>query len=266
MSSKQRIKNPVVESNGKFYKLGRTLAARRDLRPTDKLIMAVLADRIGGNGTCWPGLRSLARDTGLRIATVHGSLTRLELVGDIVIIRQGSGKTNHYKVIDKSVTETGTPKSKCYGNRNSGVTKTVTEALRKPEQNQTDQLNKTHIGSNGEAKKFTDLWNSRERLPRIRAMTGKRQKAFAVRMAEAQFSKNWQTIIQKAADSDFLCGDNDRGWKVDIEWLLKNDTNYVRVLEGKYDSKPKSKLKQGDFEWYPTEAEADAVRKEAGLA
>ena len=31
-----------------------------------------------------------------------------------------------------------------------------------------------------------------------------------------------------------MTGNNDRKWKADLDWLIKNDTNMLKVLEGKY--------------------------------
>lgn len=45
------------------------------------------------------------------------------------------------------------------------------------------------------------------------------------------------TAFMKANESDFICGMNDRGWKADFDWLMKNDDNMAKVLEGKYDNK-----------------------------
>ena len=56
--------------NGKFYKLPQDLAARTDLTPSAKLVYAVIADRIGANGKCWPGERSISRDAGMGLMTV----------------------------------------------------------------------------------------------------------------------------------------------------------------------------------------------------
>ena len=35
-----------------------------------------------------------------------------------------------------------------------------------------------------------------------------------------------------------MSGDNDRGWKASFDWLLENDSNIMKVLEGNY---PKNK-------------------------
>jgi hypothetical protein len=43
--------------------------------------------------------------------------------------------------------------------------------------------------------------------------------------------------VKKAAQTPFLAGENDRGWKANFDWLISNDTNHVAILEGKYDGK-----------------------------
>lgn len=44
-------------------------------------------------------------------------------------------------------------------------------------------------------------------------------------------------LFDKAANSDFMNGKNDRDWQADFDWLIKNNNNFTKVLEGKYDNK-----------------------------
>lgn len=39
--------------------------------------------------------------------------------------------------------------------------------------------------------------------------------------------------IETIPDSDFLMGDNDRGWKANIDWLVKPD-KMAKLIEGGY--------------------------------
>lgn len=64
--------------------------------------------------------------------------------------------------------------------------------------------------------------------------TKKRAQALRVRMNEAPFREGWQEAIAKIPSSPFLTGQNDRGWRADMDWFLKPDS-VVRILEGKYD-------------------------------
>lgn len=100
-----------------------------------------------------------------------------------------------------------------------------------------DNIRTPHNTPKRDGSVFVSLWNSKDRLLKIKALTDKRRESLKVRMSEKQFAENLPLLIEKVASSDFLCGQNDRGWRADIDWLLKNDTNYVKVLEGKYDNK-----------------------------
>jgi DNA-binding Lrp family transcriptional regulator len=84
---------------------------------------------------------------------------------------------------------------------------------------------------------FVDLWNSKGNLPQIKSFTPQRKRHLQARMGEPLFSDNWQAIIERLSKSSFCTGNNNRGWKVDIDWILKDSTNYTKVLEGKYDNK-----------------------------
>ncbi|HLB73126.1 MAG TPA: helix-turn-helix domain-containing protein [Sedimentisphaerales bacterium] len=86
----------------RFFKLFAGLASRRDLRATDKVVLSVLRHRVGKNGACWPGVRSLAKDTGLSRPTVLDSICRLEKKEEIKVSRRGSGRKNYYLLITES--------------------------------------------------------------------------------------------------------------------------------------------------------------------
>ncbi|MFC1739479.1 hypothetical protein ACFL1G_10585 [Planctomycetota bacterium] len=88
-------------------------------------------------------------------------------------------------------------------------------------------------------KTLREYWNSKENLPKIRAFTDQRKKKLDARMKEKLFVDNWHEIIDKISESSFCTGNNKRGWKAGIDWVLKNSTNYVKAYEGKYDDPKK---------------------------
>jgi len=65
---------------------------------------------------------------------------------------------------------------------------------------------------------------------------------------EAQSFKDFGQILQAAKDQAFLFGENDRKWKFTFDWLIENNTNYLKVLEGRYKSKSRSEIKAADPE------------------
>ncbi len=63
----------------------------------------------------------------------------------------------------------------------------------------------------------------------------------------------FELIFRKAGSSKFMNGKNDKNWHGDFDWIIKNNNNFTKVLEGKYDndkftngsnSPPKSKTRQ----------------------
>ena len=73
---------------------------------------------------------------------------------------------------------------------------------------------------------------------KVNKLTDSRKKKLLARLQE-QGKENIIKAIDIASESDFLKGKNDRNWKMDFDWLIANDTNIVKVLEGKYCNKTK---------------------------
>ena len=139
-----------------FYKLPIEIASRRDLPGNAKIVAAVLIDRIGRNDSCWPGVRTIAKDTGLSIQAVIDSVHRLEIKQIFQVNRQGSGKANRYFLNSKSAQEIRAPKKlERTKNLNSGALKSSAQAPKKLEQNQRDQLNQTKERESKRRTKFT---------------------------------------------------------------------------------------------------------------
>jgi hypothetical protein len=70
----------------------------------------------------------------------------------------------------------------------------------------------------------------------------------AARLREAGID-GWKQMLAAVEASPFLCGENDRGFRADLDWLSK-PKNFHKVLSGKYaDSKRRasSKLNRGVF-------------------
>jgi hypothetical protein len=72
-------------------------------------------------------------------------------------------------------------------------------------------------------------------LPRIQAMTDSRKEKVKVRWGELGTIERFEEVFIKAESTPFLKGNNDRNWKATFDWLMENDKNYLKVLEGAYD-------------------------------
>jgi uncharacterized protein YdaU (DUF1376 family) len=107
-------------------------------------------------------------------------------------------------------------------------------------------------------KLFEIYANENKKLPRAETFTKEREHKCRVRLNAKNFIENFKKAVQKSQDTPFLCGENARGWRADFDWLIANDTNIIKILEGRY-TKGKTQEKTLDelkAEWKKRDAEA----------
>lgn len=221
----------------------------------------------------------IARITGLR--TPHVSRAKASLLKKHILVEQGGkvGFQKNYELWEIkgfTVTNSGNENVTNLGNKitdsgNATITDLgngVTDLGNKSLPNQGDSKDTTTTTHQqlqqhrklASSNTFSDYWNSKLNLPHIRGMTDDRKKKLTARMKEQDFAEHWREIIDKISASAFCTGGGAKGWKANVDWLLSNSTNYVKVLEGKYDEvKVKPEPKRGDPDWLPTEEEAEEL-------
>lgn len=90
------------------------------------------------------------------------------------------------------------------------------------------------------------LWNEeRGPLPEVQRLSKDRERAAKARIAENPDPGYWRKVIRRIAASSFCRGVNQRGWKADIDFLLRPGSA-VKALEGKYDDRIAG---QGSIDW-----------------
>lgn len=70
------------------------------------------------------------------------------------------------------------------------------------------------------------------RLPSVSRMTDARRAAVRARIAECG-PDSVTAVFDAIAASPFLCGQNDRNWRADFDWVFR-PRNYVKILENNY--------------------------------
>ena len=71
------------------------------------------------------------------------------------------------------------------------------------------------------------------RLPKCMVMSERRKGAIRLRAKETSIQDVYK-VIDKVAKSSFLCGNNDKNWVANFDWIF-NPTNFLKILEGNYD-------------------------------
>ncbi len=91
-------------------------------------------------------------------------------------------------------------------------------------------------------------------LPKPNRLTKKRKAALVARFREQggpeTWMEIWRTISTEIEGSPGLKGDNDRGWKIDFDFLISPD-GFQKLVEGKYrnwgKARPNAKPNDDDF-------------------
>lgn len=81
---------------------------------------------------------------------------------------------------------------------------------------------------------YCDLWNISVKsygVSQVESISDGRLKKFKTRIREPAFE--FVKILSEIKQSDYLQGKTN-GWRVDWDWIFENDTNYLKIIEGKY--------------------------------
>jgi hypothetical protein len=90
-----------------------------------------------------------------------------------------------------------------------------------------------------------DIWDQeRGPLSEVRALSPERAARCRERISHAlsksgngaQFLADFREAVARAAATPFLCGAGPTGWRANFDWLVANNTNYLKILEGRYDA------------------------------
>lgn len=106
-----------------------------------------------------------------------------------------------------------------------------------------DKENKENVT----CKQVVDLFHSIcTSYPSVKTLSEARKKAIKARL-KAYSIDDFRTLFEKAEASAFLKGSNDWNWTANFDWLIK-DTNMAKVIDGNYDNKVPSYMKnKGSF-------------------
>jgi uncharacterized protein YdaU (DUF1376 family) len=84
---------------------------------------------------------------------------------------------------------------------------------------------------------FANAWNRlKGPLPRVTQFTESRRKKIIARQRQGISLEEFEKAVKVCARTPFLLGDSKQGWVASFDWLVENDTNIVKVLEGKYEA------------------------------
>ena len=87
-------------------------------------------------------------------------------------------------------------------------------------------------------KKIIEMYHSTcKSFPQVTALSKKRKESISARLRNYTLEQI-QVVFEKAEQSSFLKGNNNRNWSASFDWIM-TDSNFVKILDGNYDNKSK---------------------------
>lgn len=171
-------------------------------------------------------------ETGLSRKEQESARTKLKELGILEEKLAGIPATVHYKFnwdeLDKLIS---TKRTDQYAQKvQTGLSKTGNHTIYTETTTET-----TNNIVDCDFEKFKNLWNEfaiKYSLSQINILTDKRIRKLKARLRNKSFDFN--KILGLIPKSSFLLGQNKSGWKVNFDWLIENDDNFIRILEGGY--------------------------------
>ena len=74
----------------------------------------------------------------------------------------------------------------------------------------------------------------------VQKLTETRKAQLGKRLEDCGGLAGWEAALDKLGESGFCLGDNDRGWKVDFDFLI-TQSKFTKLMEGAYDSRKQTK-------------------------
>lgn len=80
-------------------------------------------------------------------------------------------------------------------------------------------------------------------LSQPRTLTPAMRKSIGARLRE-HTPGGWQDMLDGLAASDFLRGKNERGWRANLDWIVK-PANFSKIVSGNYDNRESTEYRYG---------------------
>lgn len=203
-----------------------------------KLVLLAFADRHNEETGCaYPSIKWLCEFSSLNRKTVIAAIDKLEAAGVLTDSGERTGDTKQIKVYRLHI-ET-VPKTEPSQKRNSTEnsakqsqkrdTDTITEPYSSEAKASSDkvELKPEHV---------LDEWNQvaeRHGLPKVRRLIGPRLQKLRARIRDHPLD-DWMDAFNAIERNPWMHGDNDRGWRVDFDFLLQPNS-FQKLIEGSYD-------------------------------
>jgi len=224
-----------------------------ELSSTEKLLFGLLRNLSQTSKGCWASNNYLGALLSVGGQSISNSIANLKQLHFIIVELQQVNTNEiirhifidptylqHYRELAQSKNDQLTPLEE---NVYTPIRKVIGGYKKSysKDDNEDDNKRKTLSGSTTSLSfdRIKALWNlamKETEVPQISKLTNVRKNKLKSRIQELLTYDDWKKLFIKIAGTPWLHGKNDKQWIVSFDWIIENDNNYTKVLEGKYDN------------------------------
>ena len=218
--------------DGGFLVIQKWMLTKLNLKSTELLVYAIIYGfSQDGQGECWASLDYFLLWTGASRASVIRAINSLEEKG-LIKRRKRVGTTSALSVVlEKTNRSKGSVKMTQGGvkMRRGGV-KMIPNNKEDNKTNNKEEINKEESDKVAvEVQRTYDLFVEKfNKNPKTFKLTPKRQKKIKTRLKDCGESMI-RRAIENTASNSFYMGENERGWKADLDFILRSYEQVERL-------------------------------------
>lgn len=212
-----------------------------------RLVLIVIGDCARDDGTgAWPSIKTIANRAGISERTTQRAIRELAELGELQIGENEGPKGAHlYSVLMEGLEGDNLAwgvTRKTRGGVKSGK-EGVTQVTPNPSFLSIEPSKEREEPPPPDSIKTEEIvagWNdvlAPLGLPKVSELNADRKAKLRLRMMEHPDFDWWDTVFSNIKASDFLKGNNPRGWRCTLDFLINNNSNAVRIYEGEFRNK-----------------------------
>jgi len=202
------------------------------LPDSEKLVLLALADCANDEGDCWPSMATLARKCSKSDRTVQASIKELVAKGHLTR-NEVAGKGCKYIVHPRSdvTPEAASPPKRTTPTPEAASDK-PSRTINSTSDDKSSSVEKPALKPEHIVERWNDLAKSGLVRP-VRKLSKPRLTQMRTLIRENEIS-DIADAFDALARSNFIHGENPRGWKPTIDFLLR-PSSFAKLIEGAYD-------------------------------
>lgn len=222
----------LILERGNYVPVPRVVVTDKRITSEAKVLWMWLLTLPNGH---MPGRNEAAESLGLNRKVITRAVSELQRLGLLTVKNGSRGSIGMALLLPSDWSQSGPVEQTDWSQKSSVTGADLATDWGQSGPSLININNNNTLSSTGVDKlaEVAEFWNATVEHPKVKELSESRRAKLRKRMKEDSFASNWRSIISEIATNRFLSGKKTQ-WRATFDWLIENDRNYMKVLEGHY--------------------------------